>query len=506
MSSKLPLSLLSPAGSTAGQSLISTGSSTIPTWATQTASMIGGGAQIVNSISALRGLSKNSPSLYAFATGYYAANDGGGGWYVYTASDTTSADNGGSIIVASDGSRWYLVQTTPIKARQFGVKADGVTNDYASLSNAIASLPTWGGTIDCRDCQTILINQTLTIGNGTSTTASTTNGVILLGAGGDDPFGNVGSTLKLGVSSSAVVQFLGPILGGGLQGNWIIDGNSLSTNGIVINQVADGDFGNISIKNCTNYFALLTNQNATDPYGGCRNNQFKSLSIPNVPTGATGLALVAQITTSAGDIIQNKFGIVDMGLSTNGETGIQLGWADFNVFDAVDISAVAGGTSIGMLLKGNDSSHVPFNNTFNCFASSCPISTFTGQIPYGNIILNYDFIDSNHVLPSAIGICGTAQYIAAGTLFSSTFGYAAYGWNNGTPSIPSGTGSGNYVQNTNAYPVTIYQTGGLGVHLVDTHSNDLQIGGMATYRLLQGEKTYFATTIPTSWAWHADVF
>ena len=499
MTSKIPVSLIDPTGSTTGQVIQSGGSGIPPVWVVPTTS-------VQPTITTLRASNSSTLGNCCIVTGYYAAGDGGGGWYVYTSSDTTSADNGGSIIVASDGRRWYLVQTTPIKARQFGVKADGVTNDYVSLTNAISSLPSSGGTIDCRDCQTILIGQPLNIGNGTSAVASSINGIVLLGSGGDDPFGNVGTTLKISNAASCVVQFNGPILGGGLQGNWIIDGNSLATNGIIINQVADGDFGNIAVKNCTNYFALLTNQNATDPYGGCRSNQFKSLSMSNVPSGATGLALVATITTSPGDIIQNKFGIVDMTLATNGATGIQLGWADFNTFDAVDISATSGGTSIGLLLKGNDSSHVPFNNTFNCFGSSCPITTFTGQIPYGNVILNYDFIDSNHVLPTAIGVCGTAQYIAAGMLFSATFGYAAYGWNNGSPAVPVATGSGNSVINSNVYPCTVYQTGGTGVHLVDTHGNDLMIGTMSTYRLLQGEKTYFSGVVPSSWAWHADVF
>jgi hypothetical protein len=482
-----------------------TGASLVGYAATNLANLFGSHVgYVAASIASLRALDKTKYTQ-ACITGYYTAGDGGGGLYWYNAADTTSADNGGTIIVAADGGRWYLVHQGTYTARQFGVKADGVTNDLGALNNAIAALPSWGGTIDCRDCQTILINGQLNIGNGTSTTASSYNGVVLLGAGGDDPFGNAGTTIKTTFAGTAV-QFVGPMLGGGLQGNWIIDGGGVAINGLILNQLADGDFGNISIKNCTTNFVTLTNQNATDPYGGCRNNQFKSLSLANVPSGAVGLGLVAAITTSPGDIIQNRFGIVDMTLATNGATGIQLGWADFNVFDAVDISATTGGTSVGVLLKGNDSTHVPFNNTFNCLATSCPIVTQTGQIPYGNIILNYDFFDSNHVLPTAVGVCGTAQFVAAGILFSTSFGYAAYGWNNGSPAVPVGTGSGNSTANANAYPVTVYQTGGTGVHLVDSHGNDIQIGTISTFRLLPGEKVYFGAAAPTSWAWHADAF
>lgn len=45
------------------------------------------------------------------------------------ASTTISADTGGSLIVANDGARWKLVQSTPYTYKQFGAKGDGVTDD-----------------------------------------------------------------------------------------------------------------------------------------------------------------------------------------------------------------------------------------------------------------------------------------------------------------------------------------------------------------------------------------
>lgn len=54
------------------------------------AAMVGRGAQLVSSISALRALNKTAASTRAFVNGYAAQGDGGGGLYYYDSSDTTS--------------------------------------------------------------------------------------------------------------------------------------------------------------------------------------------------------------------------------------------------------------------------------------------------------------------------------------------------------------------------------------------------------------------------------
>jgi hypothetical protein len=104
------------------------------------ASYIGGNAQNVNSIAALRLLLKGSPSSKAYATGYYTQGDGGGGTYYYDAADTTTADNGGTVIVAADGGRWKLATQGIIGIRQFGAKGDASTNDTTAFNNAIAAM------------------------------------------------------------------------------------------------------------------------------------------------------------------------------------------------------------------------------------------------------------------------------------------------------------------------------------------------------------------------------
>ncbi|MBK5203872.1 MAG: hypothetical protein JJD98_00235 [Polaromonas sp.] len=101
------------------------------------AAQVGGGDQVVASITALRALLKTSASKNAFVTGYYAAGDGGGGAYWYDSTDTTTADNGGTVIVATDGGRWKLVYGVGgVSIKQFGAKGDAATDDTAAITAA----------------------------------------------------------------------------------------------------------------------------------------------------------------------------------------------------------------------------------------------------------------------------------------------------------------------------------------------------------------------------------
>lgn len=95
-------------------------------------------SRVATSIAALRALDKTKFN-FAFVTGYYASGDGGGGQYCYDAADTVSTDNGGTVIVAADGGRWKLVHTGLISVKQFGVRGDGVADDFALLQSAVDS-------------------------------------------------------------------------------------------------------------------------------------------------------------------------------------------------------------------------------------------------------------------------------------------------------------------------------------------------------------------------------
>ena len=72
-----------------------------------------------------------------------------------------------------------------------------------------------------------------------------------------------------------------------------------------------------------------------------------------------------------------------------------------------------------------------------------------------------------------------------------------------TPSLPSGTGSGNAVTNQIGTPILIYQTGHVGVHVIDCWAQDTAIPGDPGVIYLQpDDRIYYATTIPSSWKWY----
>ena len=98
--------------------------------------------RVVDSIAALRSLSKATYTR-AFVTGYYAPHDGGGGAYQYDPADTTTADNSGTVIVATDGGRWKLMHNGTVSVCQFGARGTSavgaLVDDTAAFRSAVAT-------------------------------------------------------------------------------------------------------------------------------------------------------------------------------------------------------------------------------------------------------------------------------------------------------------------------------------------------------------------------------
>jgi hypothetical protein len=392
----------------------------------------------------------------------------------------------------------------------------GATDCLAGVLNAISSLGAKGGEILVPAGSVIGLSDTLLIGNGTSTTASTQDGVYFRALGGGaGPFGDTkGVTFKwLSTNNKSIIQFQGPMLGGGLQGSWTLDGNNYANNGLVINHLVDGDFGDLRIQNCKATFVNFTTQSTIDYYGGCRNNFVNSIIIPSLPDGATGLRLDAVITTTNGNVLQNTINLVDISdVAENNATAIYLGWADFNIFNIVDITGTTGGTSVGVKFQGTSQAFVPFMNRFGVYANSMGETTFAGQHPYGNFIEVYDYPDSGARWPTAEGLSGFGGLYAPSIndTLNISFGFKSYGFNTITPSVPA-TGLGNAVTNTNAYPVSIYMTPASGsnvpgTHIIDQHGVDNAIGTPLYLKLGAGAKVYFASTPPGAWIWYGEVF
>ena len=75
------------------------------------------------------------------------------------------------------------------------------------------------------------------------------------------------------------------------------------------------------------------------------------------------------------------------------------------------------------------------------------------------------------------------------------------GWATTTPALPAATGSADAVQNENAYPVRVTMKGNAGTHITDPTADVLLPADPVEITLNPGQKIYFATTVPTAWAW-----
>lgn len=101
--------------------------------------------------------------------GYYTPGDGGGAEYYFDPNDTTSTDNGGSVFVDQAGGRWKIATSTRYSVLQFGAKGDSNgtagngTDDTTAIVNAIAALPSTGGTVRVPGGHRCRITSTITL-------------------------------------------------------------------------------------------------------------------------------------------------------------------------------------------------------------------------------------------------------------------------------------------------------------------------------------------------------
>ena len=128
----VPVQLINPSGSSAGQAIVSTGPSTPPAWGTN-------GMPVLNTISALQSATSTSLSQSQVdVLNYSAVGDGGGGFFSI---GPTATANGCTIFNDASGRSWYRqgAGSVPVNVRWCGAKADGVTLDTAAFVSALST-------------------------------------------------------------------------------------------------------------------------------------------------------------------------------------------------------------------------------------------------------------------------------------------------------------------------------------------------------------------------------
>lgn len=318
------------------------------------------GAPTLTNIAALRAFNQTTAPPTLLVAGFTANTDGAGGPFVYISTDTTSADNGGTIIVDASSRRWYRVRDSNVfNVRHFGATGNGATDDTAAINLAIAAAAANGGGFVDFPVGNYLISSTLTIGNGTSSTASTYGGVVLRGHGQPNAPGLFAGFISTGASvitwkvsggASTMVSINGPLQGWGLH-NLLLNGASTAATGLAVTSGQFGDCRNLAIIKCVSAqissttFAIFGAMGNTDSLNNSYSNIF--LSLPDV-LNAKGIILTGNVATNSSTDF-NTFKNVIIGLAgTQICYGIYLQNCDSNAFHNI---LLAGGSaaSIGVI-------------------------------------------------------------------------------------------------------------------------------------------------------------
>lgn len=176
----------------------------------------------------------------------------------------------------------------------FGADPTGVADSYPAFAAALAALPKYGGEVVANTGDTPAIynlSQTLALGDGTASTASTLHGMVIRGEGavafptmaGSASINAAPVTLKYtGAAAGTAVAVRGPLSGWGLR-DLCIDANSLA---IGLN-VSVGQYGwvdGLAVLNGTSGVTLTSTANLSGITCNSMHNTFNRVSVlmPNL--------------------------------------------------------------------------------------------------------------------------------------------------------------------------------------------------------------------------------
>jgi len=184
-------------------------------------------------------------------------------------------------------------------------------------------------------------------------------------------------------------------------------------------------------------------------------------------------------------------------------------WSDNMTFGHVELNNPVGGNTVNVIVIGWNQYSQSFGNHFDYLNIAHPSGKSDFEVNFS------DFVSGGLQEPT------TVDHYIPNTAPTFTFNNSSYGMllvrrmdlgNIGLyfpqPPLPSGTGIGNAYQNQTASPLGIYMTGQSGTHVVSAAypQTDHALGVDPSYfRLMPGDKIYFATTVPSAWYVVAEV-
>lgn len=249
-----------------------------------------------------------------------------------------------------------------------------VTSATAGIQEAINILPANGGRILLPALNSpYILHQTITAGNGNSSTTSTVDGIVLEGDGSGNTDSEAfpitaGTTFTWnGPAGGTMVDIEGPISGMHLSGiQFKCNGTARAATGLLSNHSFNSRFNDFQFNGCSGY--AIKNYAYGQPTGivtGANNNFWEQISIY---AGGSATASGWQIgagTFSLGDFLdvaQNFFRKIQVGAGASG-VALDLRLTDSLTFDS--FTTTSGGTGIKVDEVIGNGFHFPSAITFN---------------------------------------------------------------------------------------------------------------------------------------------
>lgn len=283
-----------------------------------------------------------------------------------------------------------------VSVKDFGAKGDGVSDDTASIQNAIDFLQTGTGGTLFFPPGVYITSSTLMIGNGSASKFSTYYGVQLVGAGGGvmpGPGNRAAVTIKSNFAGPAItVQ--GPIGSWGVE-NICLVANTNSASGVGI-KVVSGQFGKVRNVLVTGFYGAGIVTTTTGTSYLTYHNSFDNVSIYLPDKGSRAVGVVVTGAGAAGGSTGTAFDSwhnLYIVITNSGQVGRVLQYCDNINFYNTEIVNAANGT-------GTQYNYSSTGINGNAFPSDC---RDFGLEVYANSITNYS--------PSGINTIATPNRI-----------------------------------------------------------------------------------------------
>ena len=263
-----------------------------------------------------------------------------------------------------------------LDAADFGVKADGVTNDTAAMVAALRAMEETGRPLFLPAGVIMANPDALFIGNGTETTGSTRNGQKIIGAG-SSPANGTGTIIRARASGTCLFDIRG-IIGGVHLSGVHFDCAGIVSQGFRTYSMSESTICDFSITNFTaNGLSVLCRNGPAGSAGwssGCYFSRFLITSDVVAPFGS-GLRIDGTVANNY-DPHRNTFqtGIVQVKKSASGGNtfAAEFSFCDSCTFIEVDFASTGTGNGFGVHLNSMVRTAFPQN----MFMYGCSVTSW----------------------------------------------------------------------------------------------------------------------------------